>query len=137
LGEVFEPDWKALCSPGAGRAVKHTGAGRTARVAAPISREMPCGQHIPIAADDFPSTARAVGATSLLVMHIARVGIAQAVFHRDPARQRQRFGRCARTIGLFPIRMEGGEVDLDFNSQNHSYSLDSLFELAVSSILTL
>lgn len=75
-------------SPLPRQTIEQAGTACSTRLTVSLPRQPPVIQHIPVAADQLASALMAVGAASGLVMDIAGVGIAQTVFHGDPARFR-------------------------------------------------
>lgn len=105
-----QPYRQALRAPRPGLRLEHAGAGGVALAAAAIAVEIPRGEDVPIAADEFCAAVVAVGAAAVFVVHVAGVHVAQAVFHGDAAGAGERRWRGRWAVAHFPTGVERGEV---------------------------
>ena len=62
-------------------------------------------------------------------MHVAGIGIAHAVFHRDPARVDECGRRCRRDVAHLPVRVKRGEVHRHVGPEIFRHPLRHFLEL--------
>src|SRR5438034_7925195 len=133
--EVFQSHWEALGAPVPRRASKDSGTRGSAIAAAAVVREMPLGHHVPVPSDDLSSTVMAVGAAAGFVVHVAGIGVADPVLHRDSPGPRKGFGRSMRLVQHFPVRMERSKVYRHIRPELLHDPLGEFFDLGFRVIL--
>ena len=86
--DLCQPHRHALRAPRPGSRLEHARAGGMALAAAAVVVEIPRGDDVPVAADEFCAAVVAIGAAAGFVVDVAGVHIAQAVVHGDVSRSR-------------------------------------------------
>src|SRR5262249_10518633 len=107
--ERLHLDRLASCAPMPMRRIEDAGAGRATFATAPVCREVPRGEVIPIAADEHGATTMAVSALPHAVVDIPRIDVTKAGLERDAPRRLERLRRRPRGIQHLPVRMKRGE----------------------------
>src|SRR2546429_2641978 len=105
-----QPHTESPRSPISGWPGEHSGNRGAAALAGAGIGQLPFAELVPVALDEAGVTARAPGAASLPVVHVAGVDVVQAVGERDVTGASQRRGRRARLIQHLPVRVKRREV---------------------------
>src|SRR5262249_57513029 len=92
------------------RRIEDAGAGRATFATAPVCRQVPSGEVIPIAADEHRATTMAVSALPHAVVDIAGIDVTKTGLERDAPRCLERLRRRPRGIQHLPVRMKGREM---------------------------
>src|SRR5262245_37493460 len=81
---------QAFLAPSPWRSVEHAGAWRAAGKAVSLRIEMPRDELVPVARDQARAALVTVRRLPSDIVHIADIGVAHALFHRDAARHGER-----------------------------------------------
>src|SRR5713101_8141989 len=104
------PDWTPPRTPCARSPVEHSRARRPALLAPSVIGEPPTELRVPIAHDQIRTAAMAACRAAFDVVHVAGVGVPNAVSERNPTRSREYCWRRGWPIAHLPVGMKGREM---------------------------
>jgi len=90
LSETFQEEGHPPGSPAPRLRLEQTGARRMTETASPVLRHIPLIQFVPVPTDEFLMTVVAIRAAALFILHIAGIGVPDAVDVRLDANRRTR-----------------------------------------------